>query len=406
MKILMGVPWIPYPPTDGGRFRSYYFIREASRRHTVSLFCIKNPSDDVRGLAELKRWCKNIHCAPSAIRYSAISKWLSIFNALPFGSAKLDDQTERSLLNFCEGEEFDLLHLQGMEFMGYLEKLNQGKPLLLDMVDCNSSNYLRRSQWTRHPVRRIWYLLQYQKFLRSEKKVRSLPLSVLLTSHVDSELLYQPGCHTHFRDFILPDGIDVELPFYRREEAEPRSLVFTGNMSYYPNEDAVRFFCKQILPMIQEHVPQVRLDVLGKNPSLGLVQFAQRSRHVSILGFVNNLRGELVKRSIYVCPLRMGTGVKVKLLEAMSAGMPVIATPISVEGLEVENGKHLLIASSPKEFAEKVLLALSSPELCYEMGNLARMRIQERYSWEKIGQDLDRIYNEVAGDHSPRKDAA
>ena len=196
MKILMGVPWIPYPPTDGGRVRSYYLIREASRRHTVSLFCIKNPSDDVKGLKELERWCRKIHCIPSAISYSITSKCLSIFGSLPFGLTELNGQAEQSLLNFCRGEDFDLLHLQGMEFIGYLEKFNKGKPVILDMVDCNSLNYLRRSQWTCDPIRRLWYLLQYKKFMWAEKAVLSSPLSVLLTSHVDSECLNQPGRHS------------------------------------------------------------------------------------------------------------------------------------------------------------------------------------------------------------------
>ena len=400
MRILIGVPWIPYPPTDGGKVRSYFLIQEASKRHTVSLFCIKNPSDDMKGLKELKRWCRNIHCAPSAISYSMISKCISIFSSLPFGLTELDGMAERSLLNFCKSEDFDLLHLQGMELIGYLEKLGKGKPLILDMVDCNSLNFQRRSQWTRDPIRRLWYLLQYKKFMWAEKTVLSSPSSVLLTSHVDSEFLNQSGRHPEFRSFILPDGIDVGPPFYQAEESKPWSLVFTGNMSYYPNEDAVRFFCKQVLPMIQEKAPQVRLDVIGKNPSPSLVQFAKRSRNVFVLGFVNDLRTEITKRSLYICPLRIGTGVKVKLLEAMSVGMPIIATPISAEGLEVEKDKHLLIASSPKEFAEKVLLALSSPVLRKELGNHARMKIKERYTWEKIGQDLDRIYSEVAEDKS------
>lgn len=401
MNILIVVPWIPYPPSDGGKVRSYYLIREASKRHTVSLFCIKNPSEDIHGLEELKRWCQRIDWVPSTINYSVLSKCRSIFSSLPFGLMSSDGDLERRLLHFCEGDEFDLVHLQGIEFSRYLRSLGKGRLILLDLVDCNSLHLLRRAQRIRDPVRRLWCMLQYKKFRRTEKRLLSTPLTVLLTSYLDLQFLLQGPRHPNFRALVLPNGVDVDAPLYRPQTAEPWTLVFTGNMSYYPNDDAVRFFCRKILPLIQKKLPQARLDVLGKNPSPDLVQFAKRIGNVSVTGFVNNLKAEMLKRCVYVCPLRIGTGLKVKLLEAMSVGMPIIATAVSTEGLDVENGKHLLIASSADEFAEKVLSVLSSSDLRRNLGTQARMKIEEKYTWKKIGQELYSIYDKVASDYFP-----
>ncbi|MFQ6011768.1 MAG: glycosyltransferase family 4 protein [Nitrososphaerales archaeon] len=199
----------------------------------------------------------------------------------------------------------------------------------------------------------------------------------------------------------MPNGVDVEAPFHQPHAAQPWSLVFTGNMSYHPNEDAIRFFCRKILPLIQKRLPQVGLDVLGKNPSPNFLQFAKGICNVSVTGFVKNLKAEMLKRCVYVSPLRIGTGVKVKLLEAMSVGMPIIATAVSTEGLDVENGKHLLIASSPDEFAEKVVSAVSSLELRSHLGIQARMKMEQKYTWKKIGHELYSIYDKVASDHPP-----
>ncbi|MBI4323477.1 MAG: glycosyltransferase [Candidatus Omnitrophica bacterium] len=194
---------------------------------------------------------------------------------------------------------------------------------------------------------------------------------------------------------VLSNGAEIAPRIIHQEPDRPPRLVFTGNMAYPPNEDAVYYFCRQILPLIHRKCPDVWLDVIGNHPSVRLRRFCGRSKQVAVLGFVPDLRAEVIRRTLYVSPLRIGTGIKLKILEAMACGMPIVASPMSIEGMPVTDGRHLLVARSAKEFADKVLEVLTKPALRQQLGMHAQQLIKDRYEWETIGQELDRIYQEA-----------
>ena len=395
MHILMAVPWIPYPPTDGGRVRSYYLLREIARRHTVSLFCVRNPGEEVDKLEKLKTWCHRVESAPSELSYSIVSKIRSVAHPLPFGAIHPDGEAARRLLAMAADCGADLLHLQGMEFSGCFAPLMRMRRTVYDMVDCNSQQMRRRSQQANNPARRLWSLLQARKFSRAERQVMSQPVSIILTSHADADALlrlpHHEGVHVH----VVPNGVDV-APDQPRQPAQgqPR-LVFAGNMGYFPNDDAVRHFCRNILPLIRQKRPEVGVDVIGKNPSADLVRFCRRQQDVAVLGFVSDMRAEVMRRMLFVCPLRIGTGIKVKVLEAMACGAAIVASSVSVEGMNVKDGYHALVADTPEAFAAQVLRLLDSPTLRQALGAQARALVSKEYAWEAREQRLNRIYEEA-----------
>lgn len=395
MKILIGVPWIPYPPTDGAKVRAYYLIREVAKRHVVSLFCIRNSAEEIQGLEVFKALCHHVRWVPSTLGYSVMDKCRSLVRTLPFGAVEPGGAVERGLLEYYDSDGFDLVHLQGVEFAGCLEKLTAHRSLVVDLVDCNSLHVVDKARVTGDPLQRAWYLLQARKFRYAEERILANPVTVLVAGRTDLACLLRGPHHADLRTDVLPTGVDVAAPFHQPDAAEPWSVVFTGNMAYYPNEDAVQFFCRRILPVIRNTLPQIRLDVIGKNPSPGLLRLARVLGHVRVTGFMPDLKAEMLRRCLYVCPLRTGTGPKIKLLEAMAAGMPIVSTSIGVDGLSVEDGRHVLLADSADAFAHKVIEALSSVELRRVLGTSARQLVEEHYEWKRIGLRLERIYQDL-----------
>lgn len=394
MKILMAVPWIPYPPTDGGRMRSYFLLREAARRHQVSLCCIRNPGESLDGLDSLNPLCQRVEVVPSGFSYSLVSKCRSVFGRLPFGAQEPGGELERRLLAW--GRAADLIHIQGIELVSCVKPLLDHSPVVFDMVDCNSLQMRRRAQWERHPLRQAWYVLQAQKFQWAERAVSRLPVTTLLASRIDVDVLLDRCRHAAVQPQVLPNGVDVAAESSPPASSGAPRLVFTGNMAYGPNHDAVYYFCREILPRIHRQRPEVQFDILGKDPPPALVKLSQRMPHVTVVGFLPDLKMEMARRTLYVCPLRIGTGIKLKLLEAMACGMPIVASPTSVEGMLVEDGRHLLIGRSAQDFANKVLEALASSELRTRLGTEALRLVREHYTWASIGRTLEQLYQAVA----------
>lgn len=394
MKVLWVVPHVPYPPTDGGRVRSYYLLREVARRHRVRLDC-GGRSMEAEAQGHLARLCESVRCVGETLDVSAAAKWHSALSATPVGLVGRPSRFVRLFQEHLQRQPPDLVHVVGIELAECVAEAARVRPVVWDMGDCASLHYFRRAAVLANPLPRLWYWWQARACRAVERRGLQLPASILLTSPIDQAALLSGTPQPLARAYLLPNGVEATPSPARQGVADPSRLVFTGNMAYLPNEDAVYDFCRDVLPFIRRQRPEVGFDVIGKNPSTRLVRFCQTIENVAVVGFVPDVRAEIVRRSVYVCPLRIGTGIKVKVLEAMACGMPIVTTPVGVEGMPVEDGRHVLVARSPEEFAEKVLEALASADLRQRLGTQALMLVRERYSWDGIGRELERIYQET-----------
>jgi glycosyltransferase involved in cell wall biosynthesis len=192
---------------------------------------------------------------------------------------------------------------------------------------------------------------------------------------------------------VSPNAVDTEALKLLPPSAEPFSLIFPGRMDYLPNAQAVHFFCDQILPRIAKATSAVHFYIVGKNPPL-IVQ-RLKSEQITVTGFVEEVLPYWEKASALVVPLSIGGGTRIKILEAMALGRPVISTSKGCEGLEVIHEKHLLIADDPERFAEHVIRVLKNPEEYFEMSRAARKLVEEKYSFAAIGDLLLRTLEDT-----------
>jgi glycosyltransferase involved in cell wall biosynthesis len=187
---------------------------------------------------------------------------------------------------------------------------------------------------------------------------------------------------------VIPTGVDTGYFEASEAPASSRHLVFTGSMDWIPNEDAMRFFCRDILPRIRAAEPDVTLSIVGRRPTHAVRQLGEQ-HGVEVTGSVDDVRPHLARAAVYIVPLRIGGGTRLKIFEAMAAGKAVVSTTIGAEGLPVSNGRHLAIADAPEEFAATVIRLLRTPTERRALAYAARSLMETRYDWSAVSASLE-----------------
>lgn len=209
----------------------------------------------------------------------------------------------------------------------------------------------------------------------------------LVCSEQDKVVLSQLGGRS--RMVVIPNGVNLDyFSFGSLANASDREIVFVGTLDYDPCEKGIWYFCSEILPLIKVEIPDVRFFVVGRNPSKRLQKIANANSGVILTGRVEDIRPFVYKARVFVVPLLSGSGTRLKILEAMAMGVPVVTTSIGVEGIEAINGEHIWIADSPIEFANAVMRLLNNLSETESMRKKARIFVEERYSWKSISQKL------------------
>jgi glycosyltransferase involved in cell wall biosynthesis len=169
-------------------------------------------------------------------------------------------------------------------------------------------------------------------------------------------------------------------------------MVFVGGLGWFPNLDAMRYFCDSVFPLVLHECPEANLTVVGKNPDERAARSIAAHPGVRLTGMIDDIRDTVSAAAVYVVPLRMGGGTRLKILDALSMGKAIVTTALGCEGLEVIHGEHLLIADEPQTFAREVLRLLANPDLAVELGRRGRELVRKRYEWKVIAEAMEEVY--------------
>jgi glycosyltransferase involved in cell wall biosynthesis len=195
---------------------------------------------------------------------------------------------------------------------------------------------------------------------------------------------------------INANGVDLQRFQFTPDGHQGKTLVFTGNMSYFPNVNAVTWFANEVFPLIKAAVPDVRFFVVGTNPHPTIQALAQRDPAITVTGHVQNMQDYLATATIAVVPMRAGSGMQFKVIEAMACGTPVIVTPYALGGIDVAHEQHLLVAATANEFATQVTRLLQDADLRLRLAHAARQLVVDNYTWERVVSDLEMVYQQAA----------
>jgi len=243
--------------------------------------------------------------------------------------------------------------------------------------------------WKRHyeiqtnPVKKVYLYGQWQKMKRFEREMCRRFDSVIAVSADDREQMKREYGAEAVYD--VPTGVDTD--FYRPTDSakfSPHNMVFTGSMDWLPNDDAIRYFMREIMPVIKQKVPDATLTVVGRNPTPAVVELGKRDPSLIITGRVDDVRPYIESSAAYVVPLRIGGGTRLKIFEAMAMEKAVISTTVGAEGLPLSDGVELLLADEPAAFADAVVSVLNDRSYASELGQRAASIVRKKYGWRQV----------------------
>ena len=395
MKNAMRILWVKvgglWPLNTGGRLRSFHIISELSRRHRVTLLTTHGPADDPAGLRAALPRCESVSSLPTRIpkrgsaRFVAavLRSWLS---PLPVDLWKTRvPSLRREAGRLAAAREIDLCVA---DFLAAAPNAPLGGqvPTILFTHNVEHMIWKRLSQTEPHPWRRALLEVEWRKMRRYEGMACRAASLTLAVSEVDRATLASLEPRARVR--AIPTGVDIAYWSRDGRPEAPASLVFTGSMDWYPNEDAVLYFVDAVLPRIRRDVPEASLTVVGRNPTPRLRRLGAQAG-VRVTGTVDDVRPHVADAAVCVVPLRVGGGTRLKIFEALAMEKAVVSTSIGAEGLPVRSGEHAVIADDPVEFARAVVRLLQHPDERRRLGVAGRRLVEERYSWREVARRFE-----------------
>lgn len=388
MKILFISSRFPYPLTQGDRLRAYHFLRLLSKNHQITLVVPIQTDEEHQALQIIKPFCHRIEAIPVSKFSRAFNLIRAPFRSLPWQVTYYQDwQIEYKVKQLLSQETFDVIHTQ-LARMAPITQAWSKTPKVLDFIDALSLNMSRRALQERGIL--AWLFASEAKRMQQyERELINYYHKTTICSEVDRKVI---GEFANLQ--VVPNGVDLSNFPFASSLRPPYTVIFTGNMNYFPNINAVQYFIDEVLPRIRLVIPQIEFIVVGPHLSTDLQkQFLQSGCVVT--GFVPSVHEYLQKATVAVAPMQAGSGIQNKVLEAMSTGTPVVATPYGVGSLPVESGKHLLIAKDAEEFAQAVIRLMHDHTLRQQIINYARQLVEAEFTWEHAVSVLEDVYQQA-----------
>lgn len=394
MRILMISPDLPYPPVYGGQRRIYHLLRGLSANHQVSLLAGVAGESKCDLASNLREFCHQVvtvvlpPSTPRAFR-EHIGGLLSTEPYYRVVMRSLVLQTQLSRL--VDGGIYDVVQAEHLAVAHLVAPL-RGIRKVIDMHNVESTYYRRLVRHLSPGIRRLLTLSDVIKLPSYERRLLERFDHCLAVSEVDAQQLRTLAPRA--RVSVIPNGVDPDEFYPGVESEESNCLVFTARLSYFPNVDAMLFFCYEVLPIIRKAVPDIRLLIVGEQPAREICALRTLSG-VEVTGSVPDTRPYLAKATVVVVPVRLGSGTRIKVLEAMAMAKAVVSTSVGAEGLIVRSGEDIEIEDTAVSFAEEVIKLLNDPERRACMGKRARQAILQQYTWAGISARLEEIYQRI-----------
>ena len=388
-----------WPPTSGGRLRSFHLVRELSKKNEVTLVTTHAPGDE-NGLAERLPSCAVVsvpHEAPrqgsAAFLGALAASWASPLPVdlwkwrVPGLARRIGELVAEVRPDICIAD-----------FLVAVPNIpvNAHVPTVLFEHNVEHMIWRRLALVERRLLRRGLLEVEWRKMRRFEARAcRNAALTVAV-SKADATLLETYAPEGTFRD--VPTGVDTDY-FQPSSAGEvPGEIAFLGSMDWFPNEDGARYFIEEILPEVRRAVPGASFTVIGRNPSAGLASKAERAG-VRLTGTVEDVRPLVLRAAALVVPLRIGGGTRLKIFEALAMGKAVVSTGIGAEGLPLVPGEHFIQADCPEEFARAVANLLVDAPRRRELGRNGRELVEKHHSWSEAARVFERRCEEVIHAH-------
>jgi sugar transferase (PEP-CTERM/EpsH1 system associated) len=403
VRILYLCHRIPYPPNKGEKIRAFHQVKGLSARHEVDLFTLADQPADLEGQAALKPYCRQIAvCSvrPAVARLRALPYLLTEtpLTVPYFYSAELQGAVDSALRR----HSYDRIFVYCSAMAQYVKGCRD-TPIVTDLVDVDSDKWTQYASHRRFPWSAV-YRREGRMLRRLEQEVSETSACVLVTTEREAGLLRRISGRANVQ--VVPNGVDPD--YFRaspRTRPSPPTIVFTGDMSYFPNQQAVRYFAQRVFPLVRKAAPDARFLIVGRNPGQSVVALREIDG-IEVTGSVPDVRTYLAMATVSVAPFSIASGIQNKILEAMAFGLPVAGTRRAVQGLSAAVARIVEIGDDAETLADKMIALLRDPELARGIGQESRRRVAADYSWEPILQQLVSLVENPWRQDAPARDAA
>lgn len=389
MKILFLTYDFPYPLNAGGKIRAYYLLKNLARRHKITLFSYYRKEEQKKYLPELEKYCQKVLLFKRRPPWSWQNLWRCFSTSLPFAAAiYYSKDLEKSLIEELKNKAYDLVHFESFYPALYLPLVKKlGVKTLFGNENLEYKIYARYVSQKPFGFRQLLEL-EVLKMRRFEEKLWRWADVNIVPSSTEAGIIEKA---TGKACSVIPNGVDFKL-FKTPSPSGQNRLIFIGTLIYQANNDAMKYFLEEIYSKIKRNFPKVKFllvswhkpDWLEKYLSDSTIEFIQDKKTLSF---------ELLKMAeVLIAPMRIAGGTRIKILEAMAAGLPVVTTSVGIEGIEAKNGKEVIVVDKPEDFSEQVVNLLTNKQRREELGLVGRKLVEEKYDWTKIAKKLDLIY--------------
>jgi polysaccharide biosynthesis protein PslH len=396
MKILILDEEFPYPANTGKRTRSFNLYRRLSGKFQIRYLAYGEAgsiaANALRGQGiEPVGVCARIPAKSGALFYLRLLA--NLCTPLPYivtshYSRMYASAVRDTLAQFRP----DLVLCEWIPYAIYAKGLSTATKLV--SAHNIEADIWRRYHETEANAARRWYIeRQWHKVRRFERRALHWVDGALSVSALDRAQLQ---CHRpDLPTCVVPNGVDLEYFSPMPQPSCREHLVFTGSMDWRPNQHAARYFAGEILPRLRRHQPRLQCTFVGRDPPPE-IRALQRTPGMQITGTVGDVRPYVERAAVYVVPLQIGGGSRLKILEALAMGRAVVSTSVGAEGLDVDHQRHLILADDPAHFANAVLRLLDDPARCAELGNAGRQLVEQKYGWDRSANELEAFIREMA----------
>lgn len=395
MRILLLTQVLPFPPDSGPKVKTWNVIKYLARHHEVTLVSFVR-GDQSASVRHLQNYCREVHPVPIQRGMLRDLRYLldSFLTRQPFLMVRdRREEMERLVDQLAAKVDFDVVHADQLNMAQYASRV----PAARRIIDAHNALWLlyKRLWLTMQSGPKKWLLNRdWQLIKKYEGQVCREFDAVLAVSEEDSQAL-EEAAGQKLDITIIPIAIDTDEITLITHQPQGDRILHIGTMYWPPNIDGILWFLSEVLPLIRNERPEVEFDIVGANPPKEIIAFDEVDRRVHVTGYVDDPTSYLEQASLMVVPLRAGGGMRVKILNALGQGLPIVSTTLGCEGIAVQAGVHLLVADSPQDFAGAVIRLLEDRQLAGELGRRGRQLIESTYDYRVACHSLEQAYSKA-----------
>jgi len=391
LRILWLKTELLHPVDKGGKIRTYNMLKELKNEHHVTYLTLDDGSASAEERKRSTEYCHDLICIPHR-RWEKFTPGfyfellLNLVESRPYAIKKYESAAMlREIVELERRNCFDFIVCDFLAPAANVPR-NLASPTILFQHNVEAMIWKRHYEIQTNLIKKAYLYNQWQKMRRFEKQMcRDFDCVIGVSAEDREQMKRDYGAQTVFD---VPTGVDTDYFQPRGVQPSAHSMVFTGSMDWLPNEDAIKYFMQEIMPLIKKKVPDAALTVVGRNPPPALVELSKEDPSLIITGRVEDVRPYIEESAAYIVPLRIGGGTRLKIFEAMAMERAVVSTTVGAEGLPVSNGIELLVADEPAAFANAVITLLTNSSYAVQLGQRAASIVRQNHGWRQVTESF------------------